>query len=37
MYHSDLIIRDMQADKLMALQLDKALSGVNDQALEQSQ
>lgn len=36
MYHSDLIIRDMQADKLMALQLDKALSGVNDQALEQA-
>lgn len=36
MYHSDLIIRDMQADKLMALQLEKALSGVKVQVLEQA-
>ncbi|ATA25811.1 hypothetical protein BIY26_14870 [Brenneria goodwinii] len=36
MYHSDLIIRDMQAGKLMALQLEKALSGVKVQVLEQA-
>lgn len=36
MYQSDLIIDGIQADKLMALQLEKALSGVKDQALEQA-
>ncbi|KNC90312.1 hypothetical protein [Trabulsiella odontotermitis] len=34
MYESDLIIKEMQADKLMALMLDKALAGVKDQILE---
>lgn len=36
MYHSDFIIRDINADKLMALQLGKALSGVKDQTIEQA-
>lgn len=36
MYHSDQIINGMQADKLMALQLDKAVSGVKKLALEQA-
>ncbi len=36
MYHSDLIINGIDADKLMALQLEKALSGVKEQALEQA-
>lgn len=36
MYHSDLIINGIDADKLMALQLEKALSGVKDQVLEQA-
>lgn len=36
MYHSDLIINGIDANKQMALQLDKALSGVKDQALEQA-
>lgn len=34
MYYSDSIIREMQAEKLMALQLDKAVSGVGEQVLE---
>lgn len=36
MYHSDLIIKGIQADKLMALQLEKALAGVKDLALTQA-
>lgn len=34
MYYSDSIIRKMQAEKLMALQLDKAVSGAGEQVLE---
>lgn len=34
MYYSDSIIREMQAEKLMALQLDKAVEGVGEQILE---
>ncbi|TKI04924.1 hypothetical protein [Martelella alba] len=34
MYYSDSIIREMQAEKLMALQLDKAVSGVGKQISE---
>ncbi len=36
MYHSDFIINGISADKQMALQLEKALSGVKDQLLEQA-
>ena len=36
MYHSDLIINGIDANMLMLLQLEKALSGVKDQALEQA-
>lgn len=36
MYHSELIIKSIDADKLMALQLEKALLGVKDAALEQA-
>ncbi|ROP58043.1 hypothetical protein EDF81_3199 [Enterobacter sp. BIGb0383] len=36
MYHSDLIIDGIQADKLMALQLEKVLSGVKNQVVEQA-
>jgi len=34
MYYSDLIIREMQAEKLMALQLDKAVKGVGEQVVQ---
>ena len=34
MYYSDLIIREMQAEKLMALQLDKAIKGVGEQVVQ---
>ncbi|WP_345828445.1 hypothetical protein AAGR08_02940 [Pantoea sp. BRR-3P] len=36
MYHSKLIIEDIQADKLIALQLEKAFYGVKKQVLEQA-
>lgn len=36
MYHSDWIIQHIQAEKLMALQLENALSGVKDQVLQQA-
>lgn len=36
MYHSDLIINAIQADKLMALKLEKSLSGVKDPMLKQA-
>lgn len=36
MYHSDLILNGISADKLMALQLEKALSGVKKQSFEQA-
>lgn len=36
MYHSGSIIKGIEAEKLMALQLDKALSGVKNQVLEQA-
>lgn len=35
MYHSDLILKGIKADELMASQLEKALIGVKDQALQQ--
>lgn len=35
MYHSDLIIKGIQAEKLMALKLEKALSGVKSLTLKQ--
>lgn len=35
MYHSKSLIEEMQAEKLMALQLEKALSGVKDEFLKQ--
>lgn len=34
MYYSDLIIREMQVDKIIALQLDKSLAGVKDNVLD---
>lgn len=34
MYYSDLIIKEMQAEKIMALQLDKSLAGVKDNVLD---
>ncbi|WP_336769104.1 hypothetical protein [Pantoea endophytica] len=36
MYHSDLILKGIKADELMASQLEKALIGVKDQALQQA-
>lgn len=36
MYHSDLILKGIKADELMASQLEKALIGVKDQALLQA-
>lgn len=36
MYHSDSILKGIKADELMALQLEKALMGVKDQALQQA-
>lgn len=36
MYHSDLILKGIKADDLMASQLEKALIGVKDQALLQA-
>ncbi|HEY2453378.1 MAG TPA: hypothetical protein VGI71_12245 [Scandinavium sp.] len=34
MYYSDLIIKEMQAERILALQLDKSLAGVKDEALD---
>jgi hypothetical protein len=36
MYHSDLILKGIKADELMASQLEKALIGVKDQVLQQA-
>lgn len=36
MYHSDLIIDGIQAEKLMALQLEKSLAGVKNQVIQQA-
>lgn len=36
MYHSDLILKGIKADELMASQLEKALIGVKDQILQQA-
>jgi len=36
MYHSDLIIDGIQAEKLMALQLEKSLTGVKNQVIQQA-
>ncbi|XTZ38976.1 hypothetical protein ACQYRI_02675 [Salmonella enterica] len=34
MYYSDMIIKNMQADNILALKLDKALAGVKDEMLD---
>ncbi|BDH47264.1 hypothetical protein TUM12370_33080 [Salmonella enterica subsp. enterica serovar Choleraesuis] len=34
MYYSDLIVRESQADKILALQLDKSLAGVRGEVLD---